>query len=469
MVYDIAVIGGGPTGSSFGVYAKKLGLSVILFEREKFPRDHVGESMVPFLYWNLKEMGVWEKVKKHSALKPGVNFMDADGSRSSMWHFNKIIKDESSFSFHTVRSAFDKTLLDNATELGVVTMEEHRVMDVNLKNENNQVTVTVKDKDNNTHTFESKFLIDASGCDSFLAKKFNTKKTYADLDRVSFLTHWIHTKYDDALNQGFIKIIYLKGDRNGWIWVIPVGRNHLSIGIALNNAYIKNYYNNLTPEEKKGDWKKDFYLSQIGEAVDLKPILKDAEMEHKVISIGDYSYYTEEKYGDNYALIGDSAAFLDPIFSSGIHVGLESAKRVASAVNTTLNKSKEEGKVEMEKAYKSINGAYKLIEKLVYLFYDPELLKFSKFDNTDDFSFEKFYRAYSVFYYLLAGDFFDSSEKYEEFLDSINSERRYNRFIDYINKNVDRTSQSTQEKYTFEEVYGHLTKDDIAVPLKIGK
>ncbi len=448
--FDVAIIGGGPGGSSAATYLRMAGYSVVLFEKEKFPRDHVGESLIPFCYYGLKEMGVLEEVQKFAAKKPGIHFIDRDAKKQSVWCFDKVISDGGKMSMHTLRAPFDKALLDNSKKLGAIVYEEHLVKEVNLEDSEN-VLLRISDKEGNEKMFSSRFLIDASGQGSFLAKKLNDKKPYSGLDRVAFFTHWLETDYDDALKGGLIKIIYLGGAKQGWLWVIPVGRNHLSIGVTLNNAYVKEQKKKYTGD----DWKEQLYRNQISEAVHLIPILKNAKIEHEIVAMGDYSYSMAKKYGDNFAVVGDSAAFLDPIFSSGIYVAMEVAKRVSKALDIKFKNGAVAGKEEFEKQFKDINGGYELIEKFVRLFYDPELLNFSHVDTEDD-GYNKFLNAYEIFHYLLAGDFFSDYRKYIDFIDDLNKERSFNRFIHYVKSKADEFPTSAFCKSTFEEVYGHL-------------
>ncbi|HET6992685.1 MAG TPA: tryptophan 7-halogenase, partial [Bacteroidia bacterium] len=221
--FDVAIIGGGPGGSSSATYLRKFGYSVVVFEKEKFPRDHVGESLIPYCYYKMKEMGVLDDILKFATKKPGVHFVDRDAKRQSVWCFDKIIQDGAQISFHTLRAPFDKALLDNSKKCGATVLEEHQVKDVDLKNPES-VSLRVADKSGKETTYYARFLIDASGQGSFLAKKLNDKKPYEGLDRVAFFSHWTDTNYDAALSGGCIKIIYLGGEKQGWLWVIPVGR-----------------------------------------------------------------------------------------------------------------------------------------------------------------------------------------------------------------------------------------------------
>lgn len=464
-LYDVAIIGGGPAGSSFATYARQRGLSVVVFEKEKFPRDHIGESLIPFTYWKLKELGVLEDLKKFATFKPGVNFVDADAKKQSTWCFGKILKDGSQMAFHTLRAPFDKALLDNAKKLGAEVHEQHKVKEINTEDNSGNVFLKVENKEGKTLNIKARFLIDASGQSSFMAKKLGDKTPYAGLDRTAFYSHWLNTKYDKALQEGLIKIIYLGGEKRGWIWVIPVGRNHLSVGVSLNNNYVKEQKAKFA-KEGSTNWIKDFYFQEIGYAPHLGEILKGADMEHEVTSIGDYSYYVEKKYGKNYAMIGDAGAFLDPIFSSGVYVALETSSRVINAVHATLTKGVEEGQKVFEKEYEAIDGGYKLIEKFVRLFYTPELLNFAHANPSCDKSYEASLHAYNVFHYLLAGDFFDHHKLYSEFIDTLSTKKSYSRFIELIQTRADETDLSKDCGYDFESIYGHLPMKDRVAEVK---
>ena len=458
-LYDVAVIGGGPGGSSFATYARKKGLSVILFEKEKFPRDHVGESLIPFTYFKMKELGVLDEIKEFATFKPGVNFVDIDGTRESTWCFGKILKDESHLSFHTLRAPFDHALLKNSAKHGAEIHEEYTVRETILDNPDGNVSLLVENKLGERKKVNARFLVDASGQGSFLAKKLGTKTPYKDLDRTAFFSHWLNTNYDEALNQGLIKIIYLGGLKKGWIWVIPVGRNHLSIGVTLANAYVRETKAQLIANGSS-NWQKDLYVQELSYALALKPILENANMEHETLVLGDYSYFTEKKYGTNWAMVGDAGAFLDPIFSSGIYVAMETADKVAQCVHTSLTVGVDAAQKQFKETHEILTGGYDLIEKFVRLFYSPDLLNFAHVDPYTNVSFDKFLYAYNIFHYLLAGDFFLNSKKYAAFIDTIKNEKSYNRFLTYVKQHSAVPAKNQDCGYTFDEIYGHLPMMD---------
>ncbi|HEX8517258.1 MAG TPA: NAD(P)/FAD-dependent oxidoreductase [Bacteroidia bacterium] len=451
-LYDVIIIGGGPSGSTSATLLAQKGLSVLLLEKESFPREHVGESLIPLSYELLKKQGLIEEMRKISTRKPGVNFVDKDGVKQSLWCFKNVIKDESYLTFHVIRSAFDKLLLDNSVKKGAEVREQYNVKNVKLDRADKIVEVEAVNAEGQLEKFTSKFIIDASGQSTFLGRKLGVKKSYADLDRVAVWSHWTNTEFDSALNEGVIKIVYLGGDKKGWMWVIPVSKEHLSIGVVINNSYVKEKKQQYKDSE---DWKKDFYLGELAESYLYKGMLKNAKMEHKVAMAGDYSYYCEKKYGDNFVMVGDAGAFLDPIFSSGIYVGMHSAELVADAIYEKLKGTN--GDAEMEKAFTEINGAVKLLEKFIRLFYTPEALNFSTIGDPEDMLlFEKFEGAYTIFHYLLAGDFFKNYEKYSEFIDLIRDQKTMAKFQNLIDHSKDTRPESKCGE-DFEKMYGEMT------------
>ncbi len=459
MKYDVAIIGGGPGGSSTAIYLRQKGYSVVLLEKEIFPRDHVGESLIPFTYYKLQDLGVWEDILAFATKKPGVNFVDRDGIRQSVWCFDRILSDNAQMSVHTLRAPFDHAILKRAATVGAHVHEGVKVKNVDLSDPD---SVTVHTESTEVPEIKARFLIDATGQNSFLGSKLKLRVPYEDLDRVALFSHWINTTYDAALAGGLIKIIYLGGEKLGWLWVIPVGRNHLSIGVTLNNSYVR--------DQKKilgENWKEKLYRSEIEQAVNLKSILNGAQIEHEIQMVGDYSYRIPKKYGSNYAIVGDAAAFLDPIFSSGVYVAMETADRVAQCLDAKFRNGNAAGEEAFALQYGHIEKGYDLIEKFIRLFYQPELLNFSHADASDD-DYGKFVSAYEIFHYLLSGDFFSQPEKYSAFLDEMNTGRSYDKFLHFVRDRAKEYPDAEFCKYSFEEIYGHLPEGDQVAPGLLG-
>lgn len=456
--YDVLIIGGGPTGSTSASLLAEKGYKVLVLEKEKFPREHIGESLIPASYLTLKRLGILDELAKISPRKPGVEFVNSDGKGHSLWCFKNVVKNESYLSFHVKRSLFDEMLLNNSRKKGAEVREEVTVKNVILDKPDGNVEVQAVDKNGVAITFHARFLIDASGLHTFLGSKLGVKKPVKDLDRVAVWSHWSKVKYDTALNQGAIKIIYLGGtEKKGWVWVIPLSKEHLSIGVVVNNSYLKKEKEKLTKQGVE-DWKGEFYKNEIEDSPALKGLLHNAHMDHKVQANGDYSYYCTTKFGNNFALVGDAGAFLDPIFSSGIFVGMHSAELVSDALHEKLQNNND---LPLKETYEKINGAVGLIEKFVKLFYSPEIINFSVAGHPAKLlEFKQTEAMYTIFHYLLSGDFFSNYRKYSEFIDNMRDQKIITKFQNLINHSKDH-SEGAHCDELYEEMYGKVEKEII--------
>lgn len=450
--YDVIIIGGGPAGSTTGTMLAKKGHKVLLLEKEKFPREHIGESLIPSSYASLKNLGVLDELKKIAPRKPGVNFIDIDGERQSLWCFKNVVKDDSYLSFHVKRSLFDEMLLNNSRKNNVVVMEETMVQNMVLENEKGEVEVEAVNKAGERQTFHAKFLVDASGQSTFLGSKLGVKKPIAELDRVALWSHWSKSDFDIPLKQGVIKLVYLGGDKKGWIWVIPISHDNLSIGVVVENSFIKQEKAKFQ-KDASSDWKTEIYLQEIAASPAVSKLLSNASQNHKVQISGDYSYMCQQKFGKTFAMVGDSGAFLDPIFSSGIFVGMRSAEILADAVDKKFKAGDEKA---VEQAFVKINGAVNVLEKFIRLFYTKELVNFADMgDPSQMVQFEQTENVYSLFHYLLAGDFFEDHAKYSDFLDEMHNLKTIDKFRNLIHYSKDATSKvNCGEDY--EKMYGEV-------------
>src|SRR4029077_1382670 len=174
--HDVIVIGGGAAGSTAATLLARQNHRVLLLEREKFPREHVGESLLPFCYPLLQDLGVIDQLKKNFVRKPGVRFVDRDGNISTTWCFDHVIKDETYLSFQVIRGEFDHILLKNAAKNGVDVREEMTVVEAEVTESPDKVRVVVADKAGVKTTHHARFLVDASGREAFVGAKNGWRK-----------------------------------------------------------------------------------------------------------------------------------------------------------------------------------------------------------------------------------------------------------------------------------------------------
>ncbi len=425
-LYDFIIVGGGPTGSSAAIYLRWKGYKVLVLEREKFPRQHVGESLLPFCYSLFKELGVYEEMKKRFPRKPGARFTNADGTKSSTWCFRNIIHDESYLSFHVVRADFDKMLLDKAKENGAEVRECCKVEKANLHLPDHvEVDVT---EDGMQKQYKGKFLIDASGQDTFLARRLGDKTQYKELDRIAFLTHWKGAKYVQGIDVGLLQIAILPKHKSGWFGIQPVGKDRISVGLIISRKYLKEQKEKFRKMGHEEDWQMQLYLQECKETPLTAEILVDAKIAQPLIAVSDFSYYAEKTYDHNFAMLGDSGKFLDPIFASGVYLGMNSSKLFADALDVLMKEGKEAGMKAMAEKKKHIDGAYNLVEKFVNIYYDPESFNLAEVGSLSESNYKGFETAFSLVHYLLAGDFFNNYERYSGFLDMIRNPKQFQRW-----------------------------------------
>jgi flavin-dependent dehydrogenase len=439
---DVLVIGGGPAGSTMASFLAKKGHSVTVLERARFPREHVGESMLPFCYRVFEELGILEEMKSRFVRKPGVRFIDVDGTTNTAWCFNRHITDESNLSFQVVRSEFDDVLLRHSESLGARVFEETRVVNVELGEGDERSVVTASQANGTTTTFGARFVVDASGRDTFMSNRLGTKTAHKELERTALsCTNWKGAAFRDTLEQGLIQIVYLGGEKQGWIWCIPLGTDRISVGVVMNTAYYRAQRARLKAAGVD-DWQRALYLEEIDTAPFTREILADAEMAGNLQVNGDYSYVCHQKWGENFALVGDASAFIDPIFSTGVFMAMKSSSIVSNAVDARLREGAEAAERVFKESYEKVTGAYDLIDKLIRLFYTPEVVNFAQLATADK-AFEDFdhYRnAMGVYHFLISGDYFERPDYYDEFIELLREDKTFNRYRKTI---IDRPTLNT--------------------------
>ncbi|MBT8231410.1 MAG: FAD-dependent oxidoreductase [Saprospiraceae bacterium] len=450
---DIIVIGGGPAGSTVATKLVRQGFSVRLFEKEKFPRPHVGESLLPFCYPIFEDLGVLDILKKKFVRKPGACFVNQDGQDEMNYCFNKVIDEEMSLSFHVRRDEFDQILLDNSKANGVDVYEEHRV--VKTKIDEGGCTVSVADKSGSQAIYNTKFIVDASGRDCLMAKANKTLEPIEDMDRVAVSVHWKCKEIPIALRSGSVRITYLDGDnRKGWIWCIPISPSRVSMGVVVDSQYYKSAIKDL--RKQSSDWQKAYYLNELQSSLSISNIMAEMEIDGDLVVNGNYSYKSTQKYGDQFALVGDSAQFIDPIFASGVYIAMKSASLVADGIVEKINDNQSS---KLEKAYEIINNGYAVVHNLIKLYYNPSILNFADsnlFGQNKGSQFSEHNHSFALIHLLLAGDFFEKGDVYLPFLESLKNESQLNRWKNLIgwDKHVSKDHHDDQDcGKTFEQIF----------------
>lgn len=323
-MFDIIVIGGGPGGSASAALLAQKGYSVLLLERERFPRFQIGESLLPYNNELFKRLGVWDQLKQGDYIpKFGATFVTGDGEVGYSFSFKRNLPEKLAQSFQVKRSEFDLLLLRNAAREGVDVREEVRVLDVDLSGS----TVRIRAVENGaTNDFESRFVVDASGHGSVIGSRYGQRRDEKSLEKISFFAHFQGVKpLGKGEDSGNTVIVILK---NAWFWLIPVSEEITSVGLVVDRGHFHTC--GLEPEH--------LLHQTIASAPYVASLMEHARRTTKIFSRKDFSYRMKNIVGENYALVGDAAGFIDPIFSTGVFIAMKSAELAADAVDARLSR-----------------------------------------------------------------------------------------------------------------------------------
>lgn len=318
---DVAVIGGGPAGATASTLLAQQGVRVVLFERDHFPRFHIGESLIPETYWVLKRLNMLPKMQRsHFVKKYSVQFVNASGKQSAPFYFWDNKPHECSQTWQVVRSEFDTMMLDNAREHGVQAYEGMRVLDV-LFEDGRAVGVKVQHEDGTTREVRARVVVDASGQIGLLQNRFRLRVWDPVLDKGAIWTYWKGAYRDTGRNEGATMVLQT-ADRMGWFWYIPLHNDIVSVGVV---GPARTLLKGRGPREK-------VYTEEVERCPAVARRLANATRAAGYFVTKDYSYRATRNAGDGWVMIGDAYAFLDPLYSSGVLLALRSGEMAADAI-----------------------------------------------------------------------------------------------------------------------------------------
>jgi flavin-dependent dehydrogenase len=324
---DVVVIGGGPAGSTVSTLLAQQGCRVELYERERFPRFHIGESLIPETYWVLKRLNMLPKMQQsHFVKKYSVQFVNANGKLSAPFYFWDNKPHECSQTWQVARSEFDKMMLDNAREHGVTVYEGARVMDV-LFEGGRAAGVTVKNGDGAPREVRAKVVVDASGQNGLLQNRLRLRIWDPILNKGAVWTYWEGAYRDSGRDEGATMVLQTV-NRLGWFWYIPLHNNIVSVGVVAPFDYLF---------KGRPDYERT-YEEEVAICPAVKERVANAKRVTGYFATKDYSYRSKQTAGDGWVLIGDAFGFLDPLYSSGVLLALKSGEMAADAIVEGLAK-----------------------------------------------------------------------------------------------------------------------------------
>jgi len=320
---DILIIGAGPSGCVAASYLNNQGLSIKVVEKNKFPRFVIGESLLPRCMDHFEEVGLLDCLKDQNfEVKAGARFLK--NNVVCNFDFSKKHTPGWDWTWQVPRADFDFALTQELIKKGVDIFFEQEVIDVKIADDGSSVT-TVKNLDNSTATIQAKFIIDSSGYGRVLPRLLDLDKPSALPKHSSIFAHIVDANRPDGVEGTIITFDVVTDDT--WLWVIPFSNGITSIGYVGPSEILDSYEG--TPSEKL---KKMLALSK-----HYNDRFKDLDFSFQPIEIKNYSKAVKQLYGKGFALTGNSAEFLDPVFSSGVTFATESALLSAKLITSELN------------------------------------------------------------------------------------------------------------------------------------
>ena len=324
MTPDVVVIGGGPAGSTAAAMMARKGLRVLLLERERFPRDHVGESLLPASLPVLEELGVLPAVQAAGFLpKWGATMVWGRDKTPWSWYFRETNR-RYPHSYQVWRPRFDQLLLENARAIGVDVREGHRVTEV-LFEGSRATGVAYTGPEGGQEVARAPFVVDASGQAGLVGRHLRLRRwdpLFQNLAVYAYLSGARRLPSPDENN------IFIESYPAGWFWNIPLHTGHSSVGVVLDSAVAQREIGRMGVDR--------FFSDQVSAAPHTAAMLADAEITAGPFVVKDWSYVSDRVVGDGYILAGDAACFVDPLFSSGVHLALTSGVLAAAYVVTAL-------------------------------------------------------------------------------------------------------------------------------------
>jgi flavin-dependent dehydrogenase len=323
----VLVVGGGPAGSTIAALLAQRSERVILVEKDRHPRFHIGESLLPLNVPLFERLGIKDEIERIGMLKLGVEFVSPHHDKTLSLDFASAWDKRLFYSYQVRRSAFDHILLKNAVAKGAVVIEGCRVTDVAFQSDGS-VSASGRDEHDRIQSWHADFLVDASGRDTWLANRLSLKQRNRRHNSAAVFGHFTGARRSAGKAEGNIIIYWFA---HGWIWFIPLSDGTTSVGAVCRPDFIKSRTTDVTR----------FFLSVLALCPALSERLKDAELTGTAVATGNYSYAAKRMTGKNYILLGDAFTFIDPVFSTGVYLAMRSAFLGADAVSSCLHQPRE--------------------------------------------------------------------------------------------------------------------------------
>ncbi len=358
--FDALIIGGGPSGASSAAILAEYGHRVLVLEREKFPRYHIGESMIPFTYQPMERLGLIPLMKSSGFVKKySVVFISPSGRASQPFYFfNRYDRASVAQTWQVLRSEFDEILLNNARAKGAEVIEEITVKEL-LREGNRVVGVRAQKKGGEVVDYRAPITLDCSGKEAFTSVRNGWRMKDPYLNKIAVWTYYKGSKREADIDEGATTVAYVPD--KGWFWHIPQHNDMLSVGVVADGKY-------LTRDGVREP--EQIFKREIEQNAWIKDHLSVGEQVGQYFVISEYSHHARHCGSEGLLLVGDAFAFLDPVFSSGLMLALKSGTMAGDAVHEAIV-ARDFSPERFAKYASAIRAGVENMRKLVYAFYDP--------------------------------------------------------------------------------------------------
>ncbi|MBM3841256.1 MAG: NAD(P)/FAD-dependent oxidoreductase [Verrucomicrobia bacterium] len=359
--YSAVIIGGGPAGSAASAVLAEKGHRVLVLEREKFPRYHIGESLIPFTYHPLNRLGLIPRMKRSANQKKySVVFVQPNGKASQPFYFfTRYDRDTVAQTWQVLRSEFDQMLLDNAREKGASVQEEITVKEL-LREGERVVGVRAVDKTGQTHEYRAPITLDCTGKESFSAVRNGWRMRDPYLNKVAVWTYYKGSKREPGIDEGQTTVAFVP--EKGWFWHIPQHNDMVSVGVVAEGKYLT-----------RGGVKSPeaIFHREVEENLWIKDRLSIGQQVGPYYLTSEFSFHSRHCGSEGLLLVGDAFAFLDPVFSSGLMFALKSGVLAGDAVHEAILANDFSPERFLDYA-NTLREGVENMRRLVYAFYNPK-------------------------------------------------------------------------------------------------
>ncbi len=368
--YDCLVIGAGPGGSATAALVAEQGFATLLVERDKMPRFHVGESLMPESYWIFERLGILHEMDRIGfTRKNGVQFVSSDDKESKPFIFRDHDDRDCSESWHVKRDQFDQLLYETAYNRGSTCVDETRVLDIDLRKKSPH-KVTLKSAEGKPQEVTARVIVDASGQQALIANRLGLKETYPDLKKAAIWGYFDGAQRAGGGNPEVTCILHTES-REAWFWYIPLHDGTVSVGLVGDNDFLL----------KRGGSPQQTFEQEMANCPGVRRRLQDATQSGRFNVAKEFSYRTTQMVGNGWVLVGDAGGFIDPIYSSGVYLALKSALMASEQICEGLHRNDVSAET-LGRWTGEYQEGVNWIRKLVRAFY------------TNEFSFGSFMKAY---------------------------------------------------------------------------